>query len=273
MNLCNSRLEKTHRELRLRNYSPNTQKAYLGCLKRFFAYYHSYSDQPNFETIANFLLHLADQGLSAQTRNLHLNAIKFYYRRVAGCSDKITVSCAKEPKKLPTVLTRDEIGSILLEIKNHKHWLLIALAYGAGLRVSEVVALQVQDLDFTTMTICIRQAKGLKDRISLLPEKLARKLKRYMLHKQSGDYLFANSQGVKLTTRTAQMIFKKALAKANLKKKASFHSLRHSFATHLLENGTDTRIIQRLLGHHDIHTTQLYTQVANSTLQRISSPF
>lgn len=149
---------------------------------------------------------------------------------------------------------------------------MLGLAYGAGLRVSEVVALKVPDLDFNELTIHIKQAKGRKDRISVVPEKLRMDLTNLMAGKEHVEYVFASERGGKLTTRTAQKIFEHALVRANINKPATFHSLRHSFATHLLENGVDIRYVQVLLGHNNIRTTQRYTQVTNPKLKSIKSP-
>ena len=153
-----------------------------------------------------------------------------------------------------------------------KHRLMLGLAYGAGLRVSEVVATRVQDLDLAELTIHIKQAKGKKDRISVLPEKLIEELRRMVAGKLGDDLVFPSEWGGQLTTRTAQKIFEQALVRANITKPATFHSLRHSFATHLLENGVDVRYVQELLGHQNIRTTQLYTQVTNPKLKSIQSP-
>ncbi len=130
----------------------------------------------------------------------------------------------------------------------------------------------MQDLDFDDLTVHIKQAKGLKDRISLIPKSLVNKLRNLVAGKANNDFVFTSERGGKLTTRTAQKVFEKALRKAGIKKEATFHSLRHSFATHLLENGVDVRYVQELLGHRNIRTTQIYTQVINPKLKNIKSP-
>ncbi|MCA9302136.1 tyrosine-type recombinase/integrase [Candidatus Nomurabacteria bacterium] len=201
-----------------------------------------------------------------------MNSIKFYYRNVLKNTKKIEVQLAKKPKSLPIVLSRSEVEKILKSPKNAKHRLLLALAYGAGLRVSEVVSLKIQDLDFEELTVHIKQAKGQKDRISVMPESLADSLRGLTAGKERDDLVFASERGGKLATRTAQKIFENALKDSNVKKDATFHSLRHSFATHLLENGTDVRYVQELLGHQNIRTTQRYTQVTNPKLKNIRSP-
>jgi site-specific recombinase XerD len=149
---------------------------------------------------------------------------------------------------------------------------MLSLAYGAGLRVSEVIKLRVQDIDISELSIVVRDGKGGKDRITILPEKLRGELQTMMAGKNGDAYLFASERGGILTTRTAQIVFAKSLKLAGIMKNATFHSLRLSFATHLLENGVDVRYIQQLLGHASITTTQLYTKVTNPKLKNIKSP-
>lgn len=265
-------LQKTEQELRIKNYSVKTIKSYLYGLREYFSFKSSDYKELDQENIKNFLLHSQKKQISPQSRNLFLNAIKFYYQKVVKNRQKIQIPFAKKPHNLPVILSRNEIEQILQSLTNTKHKLLVSLAYGAGLRVSEVVALHVQDLDIDEMTIHIKQAKGQKDRISVLPEKLVNNLKNLIAGKTRHDLVFSSERGGKLTTRTAQKIFEKALRLSGVKKRATFHSLRHSFATHLLENGTDVRYVQELLGHANIRTTQQYTHVTNPKLKNIKSP-
>jgi site-specific recombinase XerD len=185
---------------------------------------------------------------------------------------RVEIRSAKKNRYLPVVLSRAEIEALLNVTANNKHRLLLALAYGAGLRVSEVVALRVQDIDLNELTIHIKQAKGNKDRISVCPIKLVVAIREQVAGRNGSDFVFMSEQGGGLTTRTAQKVFENALKKSGVCKPATFHSLRHSFATHLLENGVDTRYVQELLGHQNIRTTQLYTQVTNPSLKNIKSP-
>jgi len=179
---------------------------------------------------------------------------------------------AKRNKKLPIVLSREEIKNIIDVIRNPKHKLIISLAYGAGLRISEVVNLKVKDINLEELTIHLKNAKGKKDRITIFPEKIKNDLQSLIAGKNMDDYLFESERSGKLTERTAQKVFENALKKSDIKKDATFHSLRHSFATHLLENGVDVRYVQELLGHQNIRTTQIYTQVTNPKLKNIKSP-
>ena len=221
----------------------------------------------------NFLLQKIDAGQSPQTINLALNSIKFFYREVLKNTDKIDLKFAKRNKKLPVVLTREEVQEILAKTRNEKYYLSIALAYAGGLRISEIQNLKVKDIDLKENIIHIKNAKGKKDRITTLSKKLESKISKLITDKQANDFVFTSNRGGKLTTRSFQKAFKNSLLKTSIKKPATFHSLRHSFATHLLENGTDVRYVQKLLGHANIRTTQIYTQVINPKLKNIKSPF
>lgn len=265
-------LQKIERELRINNYSPKTIKSYMYGLREYFSFKGDNYEKLDQENIRDFLFHCEQKHISPQSRNLFLNAIKFYYRNVTKNLQKIEIQSAKKPKSLPVVLSRIEIRKIIESPRNPKHKLLLSLAYGAGLRVSEVVFLKMQDLDLCELTIHIKQAKGQKDRISVVPESIADELRNLVAGKANNDFVFASERGGKLTTRTAQKVFENALQVSGIKKDATFHSLRHSFATHLLENGTDVRYVQELLGHQNIRTTQIYTQVTNPQLKNIKSP-
>lgn len=267
-----SQLTQAEAELRLRNYSQRTVKIYLHFMREFLNFRGKESDQNNEAALKMFLLSLEKRGASAQTRNLSLSSIKFYFRNVSRVETPINIRTAKRAQRLPVILSRDEIQRMLGVTTNTKHRLMLGLAYGAGLRVSEVVALRVQDIDVAEKTMHIKQAKGRKDRISVLPEKLIRDLNDFISGRTGHDLVFPSEQGGRLTTRTAQKIFDHAREKAGITKTATFHSLRHSFATHLLENGVDVRYVQELLGHQNIRTTQIYTHVTNPMLKNVQSP-
>lgn len=224
------------------------------------------------ERVRVFLLKKEARGYAAQTVNLYLNAILFFYREALKQPIKSTLRFAKRPGQLPCVLSREEIQKLLDSIVNFKHRFLISLAYGAGLRVSEAVALRVKDIDFDQGMVWVRRGKGEKDRVTLLPEKLKNGLRVLIEGREGQSYVFESARGGELTARSAQKIFEHALHKTEIKKTATFHSLRHSFATHLLENGVDIRYVQELLGHQNIRTTQRYTHVTNPSLKAIKSP-
>ena len=265
-------LGKIEIELKLRNFSKKTIKTYLSCLADYFRYAKSVNNEPDIDLIKNYLLAKQALNQSSRTINLHLQTIKYFYREIAKSHIPIDIKFAKTPSKLPIVLTRQAITDIIDSLNNPKHKLMIAIAYGTGLRVSEVVNLRINDLDLSELTIFLKNAKGDKDRITILPEKIVKDLKLLIADKTNNDYVFISERGGKLTERTAQMIFARTLKKVGVNKYATFHSLRHSFATHLLENGVDVRYVQELLGHANIRTTQIYTKVTNPILKKIKSP-
>lgn len=264
-------IKKVENTLRLRNYSPKTRKTYIRYIKEYIDFAKKAKLKKKEEAVERFLLHLHEKK-SAQTANLALSSIKFLYGYVLRDPIKINLKFAKRAKKLPIVLSKSEIERIIVVTINQKHKLMISFGYACGMRVSEVVNLKVQDLAIDELTVHIKGAKGKKDRISILPEKLTDDLLSLIAGNPSTDYVFASSRGGKLTTTSLQKVFRESLKKTNITKPATFHSLRHSFATHLLENGTDVRYVQALLGHANIRTTQRYTQVTNPILKNIKSP-
>ena len=259
-------------EMKLRNYSVHTIKAYTTVVSQLYTYTQKPPRDLSHEEIKSFLLNLHEKGRSSQTLSLAANAINFLYTQISKKENFSKLRHPKHSQKLPIVLSRNEIQMLLNTINNSKHRLLLSLAYGSGLRISEVLDLKVQDLDLQEKTIHIKQAKGRKDRITVLPESSLPLLEAHMLHKNSQDFIFQSQKGGKLSIRSAQKIFENARKKAHIQKPATFHSLRHSFATHLLENGVDVRYVQELLGHANIRTTQLYTKVTNPNLKNIKSP-
>jgi len=265
-------LDKTERVLRLRNYSPKTRKAYMLYIKEYIIFSKEKEVQDKQKAIEDYLLEKNNKKQSPQTINLALNAIKFLYTEVLKDPQKVGLKFAKRSKKLPVVLSRNEIAQVIETTNNPKYRLMVSLGYGCGLRVSEVIGLRVADMDIDELTVHIKSAKGKKDRISVLPEKMQNDLRNQMAGKKPNDFIFSSNRGGKLTTTSLQKMFRKSLAKTKIKKPATFHSLRHSFATHLLENGVDVRYVQELLGHQNIRTTQIYTQVTNPKLKNIKSP-
>lgn len=258
--------------LTLGNYSRSTKKSYIGCLKRFLKKYPEEVNEPSKTSIEDFLIRLFENGSSAQTVQAYLHAIQFFYREVIGTKVNLSIKTPKRPSRLPVTLSRAEIERVIQAITNKKHRTMIALAYGAGLRVSELTDLRAGSVKFEEGVLYVYQGKGKKDRITLLPELLVSELKIRIAGKCLDDYLFESMRGRRLSTRSIQKVFAQALKKAEVKKPATFHSLRHSFATHVLEQGTDIRFIQKLLGHANIRTTQRYTHVSTASICAIKSP-
>ncbi len=264
-------IQELVRELKLRNYSYRTIEAYKDQVWAYFLYCGADWRNGDKKKIEDFILKRREEGLSPQTINLGVQALQFFYRNVQNQHFE-KIKALKKRQKLPAVLSKNEIFKILRMIENSKHRLILALSYGAGLRVSEVLKLRICDLNFEEGVVKIRNGKGGKDRLSLLPESLRFELKEMCAGRGESRYLFESIRTGKLTTRTAQKIFGVALEKSGLRKEATFHSLRHSFATHLLENGVDLRCIQELLGHSNIKTTERYTHVSKMLIQKIKSP-
>ncbi|MCK5459917.1 tyrosine-type recombinase/integrase [Candidatus Parcubacteria bacterium] len=263
---------KLKQEMKLRRFSDKTIKSYLYYIIDILNYANKNPKTVNTEDIRNYLEKLVDDKKSSSTLNTAYSALKLYFEKILYRRFFVNIPRAKQVKKLPEVLTKEEVKKILAIIKNVKHKLLLALMYSSGLRVSEIITVKVKDLDFKSKILKVRQAKGAKDRITIMSKKVADILEKYTKNKKINDYIFKNSRGGKLTERTVQKVFTQAFKDAKIKKQASCHSLRHSFATHLLEAGTDIRYIQELLGHARLETTQIYTKVANNKLREIKSP-
>jgi len=247
-------------------------KAYTFVARDIYKYFKKSPRELTIEEIKEYLIKKQEQKLASQTIALYVNAINFIFREIYKKGDWVNLRHPKKTQKLPVVLSRSEIQKLIASIVNLKHQLMVALAYAAGLRVSEVVKLKVSDLDAEELTLTVRQGKGKKDRLTIISSKIAEDLEQLIKGKRGGDYIFESERGGRLTEMSAQKVFYTALKKAGIKKPASFHSLRHSFATHLLENGVDVRYVQELLGHANIRTTQIYIKVTNPSLKNIKSP-
>jgi len=263
---------RTEEELRLRNFSPRTLRSYLQALRQYFSYKQTDYGTLDIPHIRQYILSMLKRGIAGSTTNLHLNALKFFYREVLHQNTRFDIPFSKKSKHLPVVLSRTEIEQILACIPNRKHWLCVALSYGAGLRISEAQTLRVRDLELDQRVVTVRQGKGKKDRVTVLPSSLVTPLRTFCSEKDPADLVFESERGGTLSQRSLQMMFARACTRAGIQKEATFHSLRHSFATHLLENGTDIRYVQELLGHSSIRTTQQYTKVTNPSLRNIKSP-
>lgn len=257
--------------MRLRNYSMRTISSYKSCVKMFYEYLQR--QEICNQKFEDFLLDLYARWLSYKTVNLYYNAIKFYCLNVLWIKLSVNIKHTRTIKRLPVVLSKDEIYTIIRSITNYKHKLIVSLSYGAWLRVGESVNLKVKDLDFQRKLVHIVQWKGGKDRYTLLPDKLYLPLQEYIIWKWINSYLFESSWWGKLITRAVQNVFNRSIKKSWIHKDATFHSLRHSFATHLLESWVDVRYVQELLGHSNIRTTQIYTHVTNTSIKNIRSPF
>lgn len=261
------------RELKIRGFSRRTIDSYLTYNRLFLDFSQKSPKEITNNDIKIYLESLKDKGCANSTLNVALNALKFYYKGILKRRFFFDIKGAKKTDYLPVILSKEEIERMLSATTNPKHHFLISLLYSAGLRVSEAVTIKMCDFDLDRKLITVRKGKGQKDRCTLLSEKLVPILKKQLALKMPNDYLFTGAGGNgHLTSASAEKIVRKAVETAGIIKNVSCHSLRHSFATHLLECGTSIRYIQELLGHSKIETTQIYTKVANNNLQTIKSP-
>ena len=259
--------------MRARKYSYRTLKRYLAIARNFTQFCGSAIEDARAEEISRYLSNLErGNGASASTLNQAISALKFVMEEVLGREAPATRR-PRADRKLPGVLSREEALAICRAPRNLKHRAILAIAYSAGLRVSEIAKLRIEDLDFDRGVIRVRGGKGRKDRYTLLASRLAKLVEEYRDLHRPREWLFEGHDGRAMSVRTLQEIFYRALAECGIEKSASIHCLRHSFATHLLEDGTDIRYIQELLGHSSPKTTQVYTHVARRDVLRIRSPF
>jgi len=256
-------------------YSEQTIKTYKSLFEEFINYYHK-SDITKIDEhmIKSFMRHLVtERKVSASYQNQAINAVKFYYERILGGQRKVYyIDRPRKEKTLPTVLSEEEVISILQSIENIKHKAILMTIYSAGLRISEAINLKLKDIDSKRMQIRIEQSKGKKDRYTLLSTKTLDILRKYFCEYKPKIWLFEGQGGDQYSSRSIQNILKMAVCSTDIKKHVTVHTLRHSFATHLLENGTDLRYIQSLLGHESSKTTEIYTHITTKGFDQIKSP-
>ena len=262
-------------KLEIMRYSPHTIVSYKMLFEEFINYYttRAIDDITEPEIIAFILYLVKERGISTSYQNQAINAIKFYYEKVKGGERKFyQLERPLKEQKLPTVLSVEEVKAMIKATTNAKHKTMIMVCYSAGLRLSEILNLRLKDVDSNRMQISIKAGKGKKDRYTLLSEKLLPLLREYYEQYKPKEFLFEGSDGGAYSERSMQAVVRGALRKAGIHKHATVHTLRHSFATHLLEGGTDLRYIQSLLGHGSSKTTEIYTHVTSKALSGIRSP-
>ncbi|TLY73403.1 MAG: integrase [Gammaproteobacteria bacterium] len=270
-------------DMAARKLNPHTQRSHISSCKRFAAWLKHSPETATPDEVRRFQLHLIESGASICNRNRIMTGIRFLFRVTLRRHDLAAeVWHIKEPQKLPPVLCPEEIKRVLTLATSLKAQAMLTLAYGCGLRAGEVVRLRAGDIDSEQMIIRIVQSKGRKDRNVMLPAEALDLLRQWWKVRPSGHdagvapeqrWLFpGRSARLPLTTRQFGRLFKEAAKAAGLRKTLSLHTLRHSFATHLLERGTDIRLIQALLGHHKLETTARYTRVATGIIAKIESP-
>lgn len=258
-----------------RRYSRNTQNIYCNYFRDFADYFKGKClAEITTDQINGYILELIQtKNISTSQQNQRINAIKFYYEKILEREKQYyALHRPRKEHKLPKVLSKNEVKAILTSCNNIKHQCILMLIYSAGLRRSELIDLKVTDIDSERMVINIIDAKAKKDRISLLSENMLQLLRKYYKEFRPKKYLFEGAGGGKYSPTSVANILKNAARKAGIKKTVTPHMLRHSFATHLLEQGTDLRYIQELLGHNSSKTTEIYTHVSKKAIDKIRNP-
>jgi site-specific recombinase XerD len=262
-------------ELKLRGYTQSTMKAYIGAVRSYAAFHHRPPEQMGAEEVRSYLLYLGEtKKLSGSTINQTVCGIRFFYLHVLHRPCEIApIGYSKRRRKLPVVLTEFEVTQLLAAAHPGRDRAILMTLYSAGLRLREAQSLQVGDIDSQAMRIFVRTGKGGKERYVMLAQRLLEELRSYFRQARPKLWLFYGAdRDQPIHPRTVQRIFKTAVAQTGLSKAVSVHTLRHSFATHLLEHGTSLRYIQELLGHESYKTTLIYTHVSPSSLGRVVSP-
>ncbi len=261
--------------LHLKAYSPSTIHTYsLEFAQLLYLLKEVPVQELSPERLQSYFLYCTKElHLSENQIHSRINAVKFYFEKVLHREKMfIDIPRPKKPLHLPKYLNMEEIQKLFIVTTNLKHRMILMLCYGMGLRVSEIVNLKVEDIDSTSMKAFIHRGKGKKDRYVNLPESILEDLRRYYKIYTPEEYLFEGQHGGQYAIRSAQLVFKNAMRKAGIHKKIGIHGLRHSYATHLLELGTDISLIQKLLGHNNIKTTQIYTHLSDKNVSKVKSP-
>jgi len=267
-------------DMTVRGFTACTQRGYLAEVKNFTVFFGRSPDRATAEDLRRFQLHMRSQGASATTMNAAVSALRFFFGVTLGRGDaEVGMTTVRQPRRLPVVLSPQEVARLLDAAPGLKYRAALSLSYGAGLRASEVVSLKVSDIDSGRMVIRIEQGKGRKDRYAMLSEPLLGLLRAWWRAGRErnvmlpGGWLFPGRDPVDpLSTRQLNRAFHAAKEAAGIDKRVSLHTLRHCFATHLLEQKVDIRVIQVLLGHKKLDTTAHYSQVASTTLRAVKSP-
>ena len=261
-------------KLELKRYANNTVKTYVSCFERFINHFPNVDiDHLNEQDVRNYLKTLVSKNWSNSYINQSINSIKFYYEIVLGMPNRFyEIERPRKERKLPIVLSKDEVRALIDATNNIKHRCILSLLYSAGLRRSELLNLKPKDIDSKRMLVRVNDAKGNKDRYTLLANSVLADLRTYYLEYRPQNYLFEGQVKDKYSASSILNIINNACEKAGIKKHVTAHTLRHSFATHLLENGTDLRYIQLLLGHNSTKTTEIYTHVATNNFNSIKNP-
>lgn len=268
-------IAKFYKIMEIKRYAPNTIKTYGGAISSFLEYFSKRDvEKISHKDIEKYLEHkIKDKKISFSAQKGIIGAIKLYYKFLYNKNIAIDYLYPDRNEfKLPKVLSGEDIKNILNTIENLKHKTIISTIYSCGMRISEALNLKISDIDSKRMMVRIENSKGNRDREVMLSENMLILLREYYKAYKPQKYIFEGQKGGKYTARSAEQVFKKALKKAKINKTASLHTLRHSYATHLIEQGTDIRIVQELLGHKNIKTTQIYTHITDIKKLKIKNP-
>jgi integrase/recombinase XerD len=265
--------EAMQREMALSGFTPRTQKTYLGWMRRLIRHVRVAPDEISESQVREYLAFLAQRGLSPSSINQAISAMAFFFRHVLARQWQLPITYQRAPQRLAVVLSREEVTRLLAAVPTLRERAAMEIAYGAGLRLSEVLSLKLTDVDGERMILRVDQGKGRKDRNVMLSPKLLETLRTYWRQSRPRVWLFPGHGGKRhLHPTILQRAFKQAKEEARITKPVSFHSLRHTFATHLLESGVNVRTIQALLGHRSLGSTQRYVHVAGDYLRQTRSP-
>ena len=262
-------------QMTVRGMAEKTKEAYLRAVTGLARYYRRSPDQLTEQEVQQYLLHLIqERGLAWSSCNVATNGLKFFYHVTLDRQEaQFCIPQAKSPQRLPEILSREEIERLLAAASEPKHRALLMLTYSAGLRLSEVAHLKVSDIDSGRMSVRVEQGKGNKDRYTVLSASMLRELRRYWLAYRPEVWLFSGRDRARpMHAKTIQRIFYRAKDRAGIRKRCGIHALRHAFATHSLEAGTDLHTIQRLLGHGHLSTTMRYFHLTQKRLLSAGSP-
>src|SRR6266508_6433105 len=265
--------EQMIEEIRLRNFSPRTEQSYVAAMVGLVKHYRRSPDQLTQDEIRSYLLHLKERGLSPSSRNVAISGMKFFYHQILDWDEqKLFLPPRKGSWRLPEVLSPKEVERLLYANGKLRDRCLLMTAYATGVRVSELVRLKVSDIDSERMMVKVEQGKGRKDRYTILSQRLLLELRSYWKEHRSPTYLFPNRKGDPISIDYAQRIYNLAKLRAGIQKGRGIHTLRHCFATHLLEAGVDLRTIQTLLGHNSTVSTERYLQIRQHRITTTVNP-
>jgi integrase/recombinase XerD len=265
-----------YREMVFRNYSPATIRTYIGLISRLSQYYQCSPEHLSIGQVKRYLFYcINERHFSTGTINQVISAVKILFTDVLGRKwEPLKIKRPRREKRLPVIFSKEEVAQLIGSVKNRKHKAILSTAYSTGMRLNEVRMLGLNDIDSDRMQVRVQMGKGKKSRMALLSPKVLQQLRQYYKKYRPEKYLFeGRNEGEPISIRSIQVFFKNCVKRSGITKPVTFHSLRHSFATHLLEQGANLRMIQELLGHSSLKTTSVYLHLSNFEAGKVSNPF